>query len=164
MIFNDALDANTSHTVLNVKAPVRLVCLGHAGIAPGIYKMEGDLRSKFITIADRRLLEVGLLTVTYHEAGAPTEAYVGKETPQPKAEIVTPELAEPEISIQSEEKANLVEETKDEGEAIKETFENISGDNEPVVILDDEKPKKSRGRPPKAKATEMKPIDEEAIV
>ena len=163
MIFNDALDANTSHTVLNVKAPVRLVCLGHAGLAPGIYKIEGDLRSKFITIADQRLLGAGLLTVTYHEAGAPTTPYVGKEEPQPAAEVVTPVLTQPDISIASQEKANLVEEVKTGGEAVKETFENISEDNEPVVILDDEKPKR-RGRPPKAKVTEMQPVNEEAIL
>jgi len=162
MIFNSALDCNTSHTVLDVKAPVRLVCLGHAGIAPGVYKMEGDLRPKFITEADQRLVLAGLLTVTYHEAGAPTTPYVGKETPVPTMEYVTPEKERPAIEIITEEKCKLVESTETGGTASEgHDFDNAIGtDEEPIVVLDD-KPKR-RGRPPKAK--EMQPVNEDATV
>jgi len=158
MIFNDQLDCNTSHTVLDVKAPVRLVCLGHAGIAPGIYKVEGDLRCKFISVADQRLLGAGLLTVTYHEAGAPTTPYVGKEVPIPTMEYVTPALEQPGIEIKSQEKCELVQDTKSEGESVVEG--SIDTDSEPFVILED-KPKR-RGRPPKAR--EMQPVNEDAVV
>jgi len=158
MIFNDQLDSNTSHTVLNVLAPVRLVCLGHAGLAPGVYKVEGDLRCKFISIADQRLLGAGLLTVTYHEAGAPTTPYVGKEEPIPKMTYMEPVLEKPGMEVVPQEKCELVEDTKSEGEAVVEG--TIDTDSEPLVILED-KPKR-RGRP--SKVREMQPVNEDATV
>lgn len=154
MIFN-VVQPGVSHTVLDIKAPVRLICLGHAGLAPGIYTVEGDLRPKFITEADQRLILAGLLTVTYHEAGAPTTPYVGVEQAPPKSEMADPQVQAPQIEIKSVEKARLVSDTKTEGTAVIEG--NYDEDNEPIVILDD-KPKK-RGRPAKAKETVMQPVE-----
>jgi hypothetical protein len=64
MMFND-VDKSKPHTVLMVAEPVRLACLSFAGLARGVYYIQGDFRSKITKMHDRRLVEAKLIALRF---------------------------------------------------------------------------------------------------
>jgi hypothetical protein len=64
MLFND-VDKSKPHTVLMVTEPVRLACLSFAGLARGVYYIEGDFRCKIAKMHDKRLLQAGLIALRF---------------------------------------------------------------------------------------------------
>jgi hypothetical protein len=64
MLFND-IDKSKPYTVLMVSEPTRLACLSFAGLARGVYYIQGDFRSKISKPHDKRLVQAGLIALRF---------------------------------------------------------------------------------------------------
>ena len=73
MLFND-VDKSKPHTVLMISEPVRLAALSFAGLARGVYYIQGDFRPKISKPHDRRLVQVGLIALRYIDGAEQPEA------------------------------------------------------------------------------------------
>lgn len=82
MIFTD-IDKTQPHTVLMVTEPVRLACLSFAGLARGVYYMQGDFRPKITKVHDRRLLDAGLIALRFISDTEKPPEFSATYTPPP---------------------------------------------------------------------------------
>jgi hypothetical protein len=88
MQFNN-VDKNLPHTVILVNQPCRLDWLGNAGLGRGIYYVQGDLRTKAISVNTLRLMHAGVYTLKY--VGPDEVAKRVEAEPQHKFTVVEPQ-------------------------------------------------------------------------
>jgi hypothetical protein len=98
MLFYTEIPETSSYTEITVAVPVRLACFSYAGFARGIYYVEGDLRGKLVKPHDRRLLQGGLVSLTYVGKEDQQTAHV-EEAPPPMT-IVEPAPIRPALEAQ----------------------------------------------------------------
>ena len=98
MIFTD-IDKTQPYTVMMVTEPVRLACLSFAGLARGVYYIQGDFRQKIRKVHDMRLVEAGLVALRFiSETEKPAEYVEPKSTEKPIEVNVDP-ASKPEMPV-----------------------------------------------------------------
>lgn len=96
------VDKSKPHTTLTVKEPVRLACLSFAGFARGVYTIQGDFRSKITKPHDKRLVQVGLISLSFSTGEIP-EALI------PIPQVVVPEEPVAPVEPPVEQPAQVIE-------------------------------------------------------
>jgi hypothetical protein len=147
------VDETRPYSVITVREPVKIMPLRRAPLAPGVYKIQGDIRGKLGHVRDRRLQASNIFTVDYVE-GEPREKYETSLISPEVSEIVSPES---ERAITEEVPKTL---PGVESQLSKPKVKEV--EEEPLEAPTSEKPKRKR-RTRKAKKDEAKVVDPQPI-
>ena len=121
MQFNN-IDKNLPHTVILVNQPCRLDWLGNAGLGRGIYYVQGDLRTKAVSVNTLRLMQAGVYTLKY--VGPEEVAKRVEADPPPKFTVVEPQAIKADQEVKEAAQAGL-------------TGTIVENDNEIIALVPD---------------------------
>ena len=141
-----------SFTELTVTHPVKLPPPFRAVLTPGVHKFPGDWRGYFRNTKERRLIEVGIITLNFRDEATASET-VSAPTPTPisttttedpvtdtAAVVTNPTDISPEVTETMTEPATELAVVSDTPEVVvvDSLDEPEYTDAEPIVVMDDE--------------------------
>jgi hypothetical protein len=186
------VDERLPHTVITVMEPVKLNTLRHAALPPGEYKIQGDARNRFRGIRERRLIgtkidirfdpgdeeyqrslhqivsaqtlsEPAEVASTAHQEPAVTDAPPAAAVEGPVTAPVVPEVAA-ETAVAPPTPESMTDAEMTEEMRVPKPPVESPMKLEDVKVVEEEKPKKRRGRPKGSKNRPKadKPDEEES--
>jgi hypothetical protein len=141
-----------SFTDITVSQPIKLPPPFRAVLTPGTHRFQGDWRGYFRNTSERRLIEVGLITLDYCENDEPKvsaqtppaepvepqepNSLLTTEPPTPEPVDPPPQEEAPQETLTdvTEPAAEQTADASDEGDKIEVVDTPLNSDDEPIVI------------------------------